>query len=85
MSAQKQNDLSRLLFALGIRHIGQKAAKLLSEHFGDIDSIIAASEEEIAEIDGFRRNNGKESAAEFFSMTQTADLMGTTQAAGVSS
>lgn len=78
----KQNDLSRLLFALGIRHIGQKAAKLLSEHFGDIDSIIAASEEEIAEIDGFGGIMAK-SAAEFFSMTQTADLIERFKAAGV--
>lgn len=77
-----QNDLSRLLFALGIRHIGQKAAKLLSEHFGDIDSIIAASEEEIAEIDGFGGIMAK-SAAEFFSMTQTADLIERLKAAGV--
>lgn len=78
----KQNDLSRLLFALGICHIGQKAAKLLSEHFGDIDSIIAASEEEIAEIDGFGGIMAK-SAAEFFSMTQTADLIERLKAAGV--
>lgn len=78
----KQNDLSRLLFALGIRHIGQKAAKLLSEHFGDIDSIITASEEEIAEIDGFGGIMAK-SAAEFFSMTQTADLIERLKAAGV--
>ena len=78
----KQNDLSRLMFALGIRHIGQKAAKLLSEHFGDIDSIIAASEEEIAEIDGFGGIMAK-SAAEFFSMTQTADLIERLKAAGV--
>lgn len=78
----KQTDLSRLLFALGIRHIGQKAAKLLSEHFGDIDSIIAASEEEIAEIDGFGGIMAK-SAAEFFSMTQTADLIERLKAAGV--
>lgn len=78
----KQNDLSRLLFALGIRHIGQKAAKLLSEHFDDIDSIIAASEEEIAEIDGFGGIMAK-SAAEFFSMTQTADLIERLKAAGV--
>lgn len=78
----KKNDLSRLLFALGIRHIGQKAAKLLSEYFGDIDSIIAASEEEIAEIDGFGGIMAK-SAAEFFSMTQTADLIERLKAAGV--
>ncbi|HBV73076.1 MAG TPA: DNA ligase (NAD(+)) LigA, partial [Ruminococcaceae bacterium] len=49
----KENDLSRLLFALGIRHIGAKAGKLLATHFGDIDRIMTATAEEIAAIDGF--------------------------------
>lgn len=49
----KNNNLDRLLFALGIRNIGVKAAKLLCEKFGDIDSIMNASTEEISEIDGF--------------------------------
>ena len=78
----KQNDLSRLLFALGIRHIGQKAAKLLSEHFGDIDSISAASEDEISAIDGFGGIMAK-SAVEFFSLSQTSDLIARLKAAGV--
>ena len=78
----KQNDLSRLLFALGIRHIGQKAAKLLSEHFGDIDSIAAASEDEISAIDGFGGIMAK-SAVEFFSLSQTSDLIARLKAAGV--
>ena len=39
----KENDLSKLIFALGIRHIGQKAGALLSEKFGNIDSIMYAS------------------------------------------
>ena len=78
----KQNGLSRLLFALGIRHIGQKAAKLLSEHFGDIDSISAASEDEISAIDGFGGIMAK-SAVEFFSLSQTSDLIARLKAAGV--
>ena len=78
----KKNDLSRLLFALGIRHIGQKAAKLLSEHFGDIDSIAAASEDEISAIDGFGGIMAK-SAVEFFSLSQTSDLIARLKAAGV--
>lgn len=49
----KGNSLDRLVFALGIRNIGAKAAKLLCEKFGSIDSIINASADEIAEIDGF--------------------------------
>lgn len=46
----KSNDLSKLLFAFGIRHIGQKAAKILSQHFGSLDAILQATEEELTEI-----------------------------------
>jgi len=49
----KSNSLDRLVFGLGIRNIGQTSAKLLCEKFGDLDNIINASVEEIAEIDGF--------------------------------
>lgn len=49
----KENDLSKLLFALGIPHIGAKAAKLLAGAFGNMDALIAADEEQIAAIDGF--------------------------------
>ena len=46
----KQNDLSRLLFAFGIRHVGQKAAKTLSGTFGSLDAVLAATEEQLTEI-----------------------------------
>ncbi len=49
----KKNELNRLVFALGIRGIGQRAATLLAEHFGDIDSIMNAFPLEIASIEGF--------------------------------
>lgn len=49
----KKNELNRLVFALGIRGIGQRAATLLAEHFRDIDSIMNAFPLEIASIDGF--------------------------------
>lgn len=49
----KKNELDRLIFALGIRGIGQKAAQLLCAKFVDMDKIMEASAEEIAEIDGF--------------------------------
>ena len=78
----KQNDLFRLLFALGIRHIGQKAGKLLAQQFGDIDSIISAGRQDIAAIDGFG-DIMAESAVQFFSMPQTLDLIDRLKAAGV--
>ena len=49
----KKNELNRLVFALGIRGIGQRAAALLCEHFGDMDSIMNAFELEISSIEGF--------------------------------
>lgn len=49
----KKNNLDRLIFALGIRNIGAKAAKLLCAKFGSIDNIIGASATEIEQIDGF--------------------------------
>lgn len=48
----KSNDLYKLIFALGIHHIGLKAAKLLANHFDTMDALVDASEEEIKEIDG---------------------------------
>ncbi len=49
----KSNQLNRLVFALGIRGIGQRAATLLCEHFSDMDGIMNALPLEIASIEGF--------------------------------
>ncbi len=48
----KENDLYKLIFALGVHHIGLKAAKLLANHFGNMDNLLDATAEEITEIDG---------------------------------
>lgn len=47
----KSNDLSRLIYALGIRHVGERAGKLLAKHFGTLDELIAADEEQLVSID----------------------------------
>ncbi len=47
----KTNNLDRLVFALGIREVGAKAAKLLSERFKTLDSLIAATEEQLLSVD----------------------------------
>lgn len=47
----KENDLGKLLFALGIRHVGQKTAKVLSQHFGTMDALCAASVEELCAVE----------------------------------
>lgn len=49
----KSNGLDRLLFALGIRGIGQRSAVLLCEHFGSMDKLLSATEQEVAAIQGF--------------------------------
>ncbi len=49
----KNNELDRLVFSLGIRGIGQRAATLLCERFGDIDAIMSATSDEIGSIEGF--------------------------------
>ena len=78
----KENDLSRLLFALGIRHIGAKAGKLLATHFGNMDNIMTATVEEIAAIDGFGQIMA-ESVADFFATDGAKALIGELKAAGV--
>ena len=49
----KTRELDRLIHALGIRNIGQRAATLLCERYGDMDSILSATAEDISEIEGF--------------------------------
>lgn len=46
----KKNDLSRLLFAFGIRQVGQKAARVLSLTFQNLDALLAATEEELTSV-----------------------------------
>ncbi|MDQ2871384.1 MAG: NAD-dependent DNA ligase LigA, partial [Acidobacteriota bacterium] len=47
IEASKGNDLSRLIFALGIRHVGEKAARILARRFRTLDRLAAATEEEL--------------------------------------
>lgn len=48
----KTVSLGRFIFALGIRHVGEETAELVAEHFGDLVSIMQASPESLAVIDG---------------------------------
>ena len=70
----KKNHLSKLIFALGIRHIGQKAGKLLSDHFGSMEKLMNATADEICEIEGFGRIMA-ESVVDFFSHGQSRELI----------
>ena len=70
----KKAGLSRLLFALGIRNIGQKAADALAQNFGTMDAGMTASSEDISAIDGFGDVMAK-SLIEYFSLPQSKKLI----------
>ena len=78
----KENDLFRVIFALGIRHIGQKAAKLLADHFGDTEAVMTASEEELCAIDGFGLIMAQ-SVRRFFAQPSSRELVEQLRALGV--
>lgn len=50
ISASKQRELSRFIFALGIRHVGERTAKVLAERFGSIENLQSATLEELTVI-----------------------------------
>lgn len=78
----KGNDLYRLIFGLGIRHIGQKAAKLLADHFGTMEAIMTATAEEIEAIDGFGAIMAQ-SVVTFMAMTPSREFIAHLRACGV--
>lgn len=78
----KNNSLDKLLFGLGIRHIGKKAAKVLSENFEDIYAIMKATEEDINALDDFGGIMAK-SVVEFFKKEETKQLIEKLVQAGV--
>jgi DNA ligase (NAD+) len=48
----KRPDLDRFLYALGIRHVGEHLARVLAQHFRDVDAILAAAEAALLEVPG---------------------------------
>lgn len=82
INESKKNDLSKLVFALGIRHIGQKAAKLISERFGTMTALMNASYDDIMTIDGFGAIMAK-SVADYFNMPESIELIDKLMAAGL--
>ncbi len=78
----KNNDLSLLIFALGIRNVGKKGAELLCESYPTIDRIMEASCEEITEIDGIGQVMA-ENITEYFSRERSKELIARLREAGV--
>ncbi len=78
----KSAGLDRVIFALGIRNIGQKAAKLLAKHFKSIDNLIAASADEIVKINDFGEISAK-SVVNYFADDTNIELVEKLRRCGV--
>ena len=74
IARSKQNNLDRLVFALGIHNIGDKAAAQLAEHFGTMEALRGADVETICTINGFGKLMAQ-SVVEFFAKEGTTDLL----------
>lgn len=66
----KKNDLAKLVFALGIRHVGQKAGKILAEHFETMENLMSADLEKLTAIEGFGEIMAQ-SVVDFFALEQS--------------
>ena len=78
----KQRGLARVLFGLGIRHVGANVARLLALHFGTLEALMQASEEDIAEVDGIGPKIAA-SVREFFSIEKNVAVLERLREAGV--
>ena len=74
IAASKKQSLDRLIYALGIRFVGERTAQLLAEHFGSMDRLATASEEELTEVTEIGPRIAA-SIAEFFSEKANRDLL----------
>lgn len=82
IEGSKSNDLYRLIFGLGIRHIGVKAAKLLAQEFHSIEEIMKAKKEEISAIDGFG-DIMADSVKSYFSLDKNRETINTFKELGL--
>lgn len=79
----KGRGLARVLFGVGIRHVGANVAAVLASHYGSLDALMAAGEEDVASIDGI----GPKIAAsvhDFFSVRKNVEVLERLREAGVS-
>lgn len=82
ITASKGNSLERLLFGLGIRHVGAKAAKTIAMEFGNIDPLANASVEDLKAINEIG-DKMADSIVAFFEQEAAAELIEELKAAGV--
>lgn len=82
ITASKEAGLSRLLFALGIRHIGAKAAATLARHFGTIEAVQAANAQEVTTVEEIGPKMA-ESLVAWFALPANQELIQKLTSAGV--
>ena len=78
----KQLPLERVIFGLGIRFVGERTAQFLAEHFGSMDALVNASEEELQQVEEIGPRIAK-SIVEFFSEPKNRELVEELRAAGL--
>lgn len=78
----KANDLSKLIYGLGIRQVGEKAAAVLARHFGTLNALTAAPTEELTEIPDVGEITAK-CIVDYLNQPQAKDLIARLKAAGV--
>ena len=74
IEASKKLPLERVIFGLGIRFVGERTAQFLAEHFGSMEALTRASEEELQQVDEVGPRIAK-SIAEFFAIRSNRELI----------
>ena len=82
IEASKQQDVSRLIYALGIRQVGAKTGKVLASQFGTLDNLMNATEEKLTEVPDVGAVTAK-SIADWFAQPQSKHMVERLRAAGV--
>lgn len=82
VDASRTRGLGRVLFGLGIRHVGANVGQLLAQHFGTLEQLQVASEEDIAAVDGIGPKIAA-SVVEFFSTPQNVVVLDRLRKGGV--
>ncbi|EDL62745.1 NAD-dependent DNA ligase LigA [Bacillus sp. SG-1] len=82
IEASKSNSLERLLFGLGIRHVGAKAAKTLAQEFENIDNLKVASKDQLTAINEIG-DKMADAVVAYFEKEEVMELIGELKTAGV--
>ena len=80
--ASKDQDVSKLIYALGIRQVGAKTGKVLAAHFGSLDALMQASEEELTAVPDVGAVTAK-SIAQWFAQPESQSMIALFRQAGV--